>query len=296
VMKTFEEARNELLVSLRNRRSYTEALKVATNAQNKLKETKDPQKVAQELASSANMTAAEMVRETPYIKPGDDVKDIGTNQQFEDAVEKLNNPNDVGEPTGIKGGFAIPILVDKKEPRTPDFSEVRGQIADTLKKQRAKDQLEQKAKELAASTSSADGLKAAGEKEGFEADEEPNFKLGQSLGKAGSSTALDDQIFALKAGEITKTPVKVDDNWVIVGVTKRTDANMAEFAQKRDTLRQSMLQDRQSQVFEDYIGSVQQRMKQEGKITIYNEVLAAIESDEEPAALPNFPQLNLPEK
>ena len=66
-----------------------------------------------------------MVKETPYIKPGDDVPDIGSNQQFEQVVAPLNNPNDVGERTGVKGGFAIPMLVDKKEPRIPDFDEVK---------------------------------------------------------------------------------------------------------------------------------------------------------------------------
>src|SRR4030095_15434821 len=170
VPKTFAEAKQELLVSLRNRRSYSEALKVATKAYSRLKETKDVQKVAQEVAAEANMKPADMVRETPYIKPGDDVKDIGENQQFEEAVGQLNNPNDVAEPTGVKGGFAIPMLLDKKEPRIPDFDEVRTKIADIVKKQHAKDELEQKAKDLLASVSNTEGLKAAGEKAGYDAD------------------------------------------------------------------------------------------------------------------------------
>jgi len=289
VPKTFEEARQELLVSLRNRRSYAEALKVATRAQARLKETKDPQKVAQELASQANMSPAEMVRETPYIKPGDDVKDIGTNQQFEQAIGALNNPNDVGESTGIKGGFAIPMLVDKKEPRIPDFEEVRTKIAEVVKNQRAKDQLQQKAKDLAASLSSPNSLKEAGEKEGFEAGVDTDFKLGSSMGTIRPSDELDDHVYAMKAGEISKTPIKDGDNWIIIGVTKRTDADLAEFPKKREQVRQSMLSALQTQVFEDYISSVQQRMKREGRIKIYEDVLATIQTVEEPAALPNFP-------
>src|SRR5436305_10901990 len=107
VPKTFEDAKPELLVSLRNRRGYTIAQKIAQKAQDRLKETKDPQKVAQELAAEANMSATDMVRETPFIKPGDDVPNIGNSQQFEGAVAPLTNPNDVGERTGIKNGFAI---------------------------------------------------------------------------------------------------------------------------------------------------------------------------------------------
>ena len=253
--------------------------------------------MAQELAAEANMTPAEMVRETPYVKPNDDVPGIGSNQQFEAALAPLNNANDVGEATGVKGGFAIPMLIDKKEPRIPEFDEVKTKISDALKQQRAKEQLEQKAKDLVASATGPDALKAVGEKDGFEAGVEEDYKLGSTLGKAGSSAALDELIYGLKAGELSKTPIKVDNNWVIVGLTKRTDADLAEFAKERDQLKQSMISERQNQVFEDYVAGVQARMKNEGKIKIYDDVLASLEEDDEPAGMPGLPPgLNFPTK
>jgi len=291
VPKTFEEAKPELLVSLRNRKGYGAAFQIATKAQALLKETKDPQKVAQEFASQANMGAADMVRETPYIKPQDDVPGIGNNQQFEQAIASLNNPNDVGEPTGVKGGFAIPMLVDKKEPRIPEFDEVKTKITDAVKQQRAKDQVEQKAKDLLASASTPDALKAAGEKEGFETGTEDAFKLGSTLGKAGSSTALDELIYTMKSGEIMKSPIKVDDKWVVAGVTKRNEADLAEFAKQRDQLKDSMISERQNQIFEDYVAGIQEKMKRDGKIKVYEDVLDALPEEEEPALPPgmNFP-------
>lgn len=288
VQKTFAEAKPELLVSLRNRRGYGAAFQIAQKAHTRLQETKDPQKVAQEFAGEANMNAADMVRETPFVKPGDDVPEIGSNQQFEEALEPLNNPNDVGEVKGIKGGFAIPMLIEKREPRIPDFDEVKSKVSDAIKQQRAKEQLEQKAKELAASVNSPDTLKAAGEKEGFDSGLETDFKLGSSLGKAGISSQLDDLIYSLKPGEVSKTPIRVEDKWVIVGVRKKTDADMTGLLAQRDTLKQSMMGERQDQVFEDYIAAVQQRMKRDGKIKIYNDVLAQLE-ESEPAAEPIFP-------
>jgi len=295
VQKTFAEAKPELLVSLRNRRGYGAAFQIAQKAKSRLQETKDPQKVAQELATEANMAPAAMVRETGFIKPGDDVPDIGTNQQFEQALASLNNANDIGEPTGIKGGFAIPVLLDKKEPRIPDFDEVKTKIADAIKQQRAKEQLEQKAKDLLASATTPDALKAAGEKEGYDSGLEEGFKLGSSLGKAGISTALDDLIYSLKPGEVSKTPIKVEDKWVVVGLKNRVDADQNGFAAQRDTLRQSMTSERQDQVFEDYIAGVQQRMKQQGKIEINQKVLTQMD-ESEPAAEPGFPGgLNFPQ-
>src|SRR5215216_6116904 len=296
VPKTFAEAKPELLVSLRNRRGYGAAFQIAQKAKSRLQETKDPQKVAQELAAEANMQPADMVRETGFIKPSDEVPDVGVNQQFEQALAPLNNPNDVGEPTGIKGGFAIPMLLEKKEPRIPEFDEVKNKVADAIKQQRAKEQLEQKAKDLLGTVNGPDALKAAGEKEGFDSGLEEGFKLGSSLGKAGISTALDDLIYSLKPGEVSKTPIKVEDKWVIVGVKNRIDADQNGFTAQRDTVRQSMLSERQDQVFEDYIAGVQHRLKQQGKIEIYQDVLAQLD-ESEASAEPGLPAgLNFPTK
>lgn len=299
VPKTFEQAKPELLVSARNQRGYGVALDLAKKAAARLKETKDPQKVAQEFAAEANMTPAEMVRETGYVKPGDDVPNIGTNQQFEQELAKLNNPGDVADQAGVKDGFAIPMLVDKKDPRVPEFDEVKTKVADAMKQQRAKEQLDQKAKDLAASLSSPDAVKAAGEKDGFDSGFEEGFKLSSTLGKAGTSTAIDDAIYGLKEGEISKTPIKVDDKWVIVGIVKRIDPDFKSFNEgERDRLKQQLLGARQNQVFEDYIAKVQEKMKQDGKIKIYEDVLKELDEQQaasapEPALPPGF---NFPTK
>ena len=293
VPKTFEEAKPELLASLRNTRSYGVAAKLAERAQARLKETKDPQKVAKELAAEANMQPSEMVKETDYIRPGDDVPDIGSNQQFEQAIAVLNNPNDVGERTGVKGGFAIPMFVDKKDPRIPEFDEVKDKVAQSLKQERAKSQLEQKARELAGSISKPGDIKATGEKAGFEVANELDYKLGATLGKAGTSPSLDEAIYALKEGDVTKTPVKVGDSWVIIGATQRVEPEMATFNPQRVGRTSELLKRRQNQVFDDYIAKVHQRLKQEGKITIYKEVLASLQ-DEEPAAAPLPQQFPIP--
>ena len=294
VLQTFEQAKPTLIVSARNRRSYAAAAKLAQRAEARLKETKDPKKVAEELAREANMSPAEMVKETPYIKPGDDVPDIGNNQQFESAIAPLNNQDDVGVFTGVKGGFAIPIFVDKKDPRIPDFEEVKDKIAGTIKQQRAKEQLEQKAREIASSVKSVDDLKAAGEKEGFEVGTEDDWTLGGTLGKAGVSPALDEAVYDLKAGDITRTPVKVGEDWIILGARGRIDADMAAFASQRDQLTRSLISQRQSQVWSDYVAAVQAEMKRQGRIKIYKNVLDTIAEEEPSAAPPRFPNLPFP--
>src|SRR6185369_7581723 len=77
VPKTFDEAKPEILVSMRNRKAYGVAFQLAQKAHARLEATKDPQKVAQELASQANMTPAQMVRTTRYVEAVDDERAPG---------------------------------------------------------------------------------------------------------------------------------------------------------------------------------------------------------------------------
>jgi peptidyl-prolyl cis-trans isomerase D len=291
VPKTFEEAKPELLASLRNRKAYGIAAQISARAADALKKNpNDIQKVAQDLSGEANMKPSEMVKETPYIKPGDDVPNVGSSPQFEEAIAPLNNPNDVGSTTQVKGGFAIPILLDKKEPRIPEFDEVKDKVTQAVKQDRAKSQLEQAARDLAEHTGSAAELKAAAEKLGLEAKTDDGYKLSSPLGEAGTSPAADDVIYNLKPGEVAKSPIKIGENWVIVGENKRTEADLAEFAKQREKLTETALSERRSMVFGDYIAAVQARMQRDGKIKIYDDVLKQMADDAEPpAALPRRP-------
>ena len=293
VPKSFEDAKPELLVSLRNRRSYSVAQDIARKANDRFKETRDPQKVAQEFAAQANMTPAEMVKETPFIKPGDDVPEIGSSPQFEEKIQPLEEAGAVGDFVGVKGGFAIPQLVEKRDPRIPDFDEVKTQVAEDFKRTRAGEQLEQTAKEIAAAANGVDALKAAAEKSGLKAQDEEAFKVGRPLGSAGSDPALDAAVYALKAGEATKTPIKVGDRWVVVAVKERRDAKPEEFEKQKSTLTERALEERRGQLFDDFLVEARRRLEEKGQIEIYRETLAQLDADE-PAALPRRPPINLP--
>ncbi|MGI9105704.1 MAG: peptidyl-prolyl cis-trans isomerase [Pyrinomonadaceae bacterium] len=293
VPKTFEEAKRELLVSQRNTRAYKSAADLAARAVARVKETKDLQKVAQELAAEANMSAGEMVKETPFVKPGDDVPDIGSSPQFEEAIKPLENAGDVSDRVSIKNGFAVPLLVEKRDPRIPDFAEVRDEVVKRVKQQNALARVEGAARDLANNGASASDLKAAAEKLGLEAKTADAYKLGTPLGDAGTSAAADDAIYNLKEGEGSKTPVKIGDTWVVVAATKRTDADLAEFAKQREQLTQTLLNSRRSSVFEDYVSSHRARLDRDGKVKIYEDVLAR-NAEEDDSASPSSAPFQLP--
>ncbi|MGE3468487.1 MAG: peptidyl-prolyl cis-trans isomerase [Pyrinomonadaceae bacterium] len=279
--KSYETAKKELEVSLRNRRAYSVAAELAQRVSVSLKETKDPAKTAQAFAAEANMGAAEMVKETDFVKPGDEVANIGVSPQFEEGIAPLNNVGDVGEKTPIQNGFAIPMLADKKEPRDAEFDEVKDQIVDVVKLEQARAQVESIARQIAEAAGSAGALSGAASAKGMTAKDQKNFVLGSPLGEgptAATSEELETAIYAMKAGDVTKTPLKVGDNWYVVAVNSREEADTAEFAKQRSSLMQQMLATKRMRVFSDYLAETKRDMEANGSIKIYQAALDKIDA------------------
>ncbi|HQX56455.1 MAG TPA: peptidyl-prolyl cis-trans isomerase [Pyrinomonadaceae bacterium] len=292
VPKSFEDAKKEIEVSLRNRKAYAVAAELAQKIADALKQSKDVQKTAAQFAGEANMNVAEMIKETSYIKPGDDVPNIGTSPQFEEGIASLEKVGDVGEKTPIQNGFAIPTLADRKEPRDAEFDEVKAQILDVVKLDQARTKVEEIAKQIASGAASADALAGAAIAKGMKAKDQKAFIIGSPLGdgpSASTSEALEDAVYAMKSGEVTKTPIKIGDNWYVVGVTKRDDANTADFAKQRSSLLEQMLSKKRTAVFSDYLAATKKRLQDNGSIVIYKEVLAKTD-EPEPGSVPaNIP-------
>ena len=284
VPKSFEDAKKEIEVSLRNRRAYAATAELAQKVTDRLKEVKDVQKVAEEFAAQANMNAADMVRETGFVKPGDDVAKVGISPQFEEGIAGLANQGDVGDKIPVQNGFAIPLLIDKREPRDAEFDEVKAQVAETVKVEQARAKVEEIAKQIAAAATSASGLSSAAQSKGLKVKDAKSFILGSPLGE-GPSTAtseeLEDAIYGLKAGEVTKTPIKINDNWYVVGVNNREEADLTEFAKERDQLVEAKLKEKRGQIFSDYLASMRREMETKGEIKIYKDVLAKLEETTE---------------
>lgn len=304
VPKTFEDAKPELEVSLRNRKAYAITAELAQKVYDDLKQTKDVQATAQKFAGEANMSVSEMVRETGFVKPNDNVENIGISPQFEQGIAGLENANDVGEKIPVQNGFAVPLLVEKKEPRNAELAEVKDQVTEAVKLDKARVQVEEIAKQIAAGANTASGLSAAASSKGLKAQDQKAFILGSPLGQgpsASTNEALEDAVYALKEGEVTKTPLKVGDNWYIVGVNKREDASSEEFAKQRDELMQQMEQQKRGQIYSDYLAATRQKMEQNGEIKIYNDVLeridAEIQANNPQPQVPQLPQgLQIPQQ
>ena len=139
-------------------------------------------------------------------------------------------------------------------------------------------------KDIAAGANDPAGLAAAAKARGLEAKDQKSFILGSPLGEGatgGTTEELENALYAMKAGSVAKTPFKLGDNWVVVGVTNRTDANMADFAKQRSGLLEQMLGTKRSNVFNDYMEAARRKMESDGSIKVYKDVLTKIDGEDQ---------------
>ncbi len=285
VPKSFEDAKKELEVSLRNRRAYAVTAELAQKVTDALKANKNVEATAQQFAGEANMAVTEMVRETAYIKPGDDVPNIGVSPQFEDGIAMLANPQDVGDKIPVQNGFAIPMLADKKDPRDAEFDEVKAKVTEDAKNAFARERIAGIANEIASGAANVGALAGAASSKGLKAEESKGFVLGSPLGTGTSATtndALEDAIYALRQGEVTKTPIQIGDAYYIVGVNSREEANMDEFAKQRSTLMEQLAGRKKGEIFSDYLASTRRKMEEAKEIVIYDAAVKKLDEGDLP--------------
>jgi hypothetical protein len=86
------------------------------------------------------------------------------------------------------------------------------------------------------------------------------------------------------------SPIFLNDNYLVTGVTKRTEADLAEFTKQRDSLMESAQTARKNQIFNDYLAALMNKMKSDGSIKIYKEVLDQLREAEPDIDLPTQPR------
>ena len=85
---------------------------------------------------------------------------------------------------------------------------------------------------------------------------------GAALPEIGVSGAVEDAVFALKAGETTG-PISTENAVVVARVKERQDVNPAEMHTAREGIRNELLQSRRGQFFAAYMSKAKGKMKVE---------------------------------
>jgi len=272
-LPTFEQSRELLLKEARIRKGYSRAVEIATEAEQKFKETKNADAVVAEL-NTKHGAGVTSVKETPFFIEGDSIPDLGAASDFQAEIFDLANIGDVGQYRNVNNGFAIPQYTEKRDPHEPTFEEVKAKIENNYKIEKSKELAFERARQLAQATT-PDALRAAANSMGLKVDERQGIIGTDSIGPLVSESDR-APVHKLNINQVTSEPIKVNDgdNYVVAALLGRTDANMGQkFQSQRKSIEERLLDAKRNMVFSTYISSFQKQMKEKGEIKIYQGVI-----------------------
>jgi peptidyl-prolyl cis-trans isomerase D len=91
----------------------------------------------------------------------------------------------------------------------------------------------------------------------------------------GSMTGQASVAFSMKPGEISG-PIISGANGVVLDVVENQKPDEAEYAAKRDQIRDQLLQAKQQEIFQLFVSNLRDQMEKSGKVKINQEEMKAL--------------------
>jgi peptidyl-prolyl cis-trans isomerase D len=261
----FEEVENLIRPTLVQRRAEQLAQDLADKAFSMTKNNRTFEQIAAELKLA--------VQETPLFQQGASIPGIGNSQEFSSKIFGLKE-KEIGSPTRIPNGFAIPQVAEIKAPYIPELAEVRAKVEDALRAEKAADLVKLKAQEFADKAKSGK-FETLAKAYAVEVKASEEFTRNGNLAGLGSSSPLDSFAFSAELGAVSP-PIEVGQKVVVAQLKERKSIDANELASARESLRQSLLAPKRDRVFQSFVESVKERMNKAGKIRINEAEFAAI--------------------
>ncbi len=165
-------------------------------------------------------------------------------------------------------GYGVYEVLSTKPPATPSFDEIRAKLEEQFKNEQGGQLLGKKIQELADRARAAHDLKKAAKELGVSIkSSEPVLATGQVPDIGSMSNEGVAGVFAGKPGDIVG-PAQAGQNGAVLQVVSREEPTAAEMAQKKDEVREVLLQTKRQEMFGLYVTNLRQQMEKSGKIVI----------------------------
>ena len=203
---------------------------------------------------------------TDFFSRTDSLPGLGSSPQFMDVVfgAREKSPPDLAP---LPQGYAVFELLAVKPPATPTFEDIRSRVENEFKNERATVLLTQKAKELSDRAKAEHDLKKAAKELGATLKTSDLVAPDGQVPDIGSLSGPASVIFDMKPSEISG-PISSGSNAVVVFLLERQQPSDQEFAQKKEQIRESLLQNKQGELFGLFVANLRQQMEKSGKVKI----------------------------
>jgi len=151
--------------------------------------------------------------------------------EFEQAAFAMK-PGEISNPVKTAFGYHIIKVVDSKPDTTRPVAEVRSEIEEQLKWQKAQAEAEKIAKSLEGTMKSPADLDRIAKERGMTTVETGLIQSNEPIQGVGSQPELSTRVFGMKEGEVTPA-MRVATGWVFATATGRQDAYLPKLDEVR---------------------------------------------------------------
>jgi peptidyl-prolyl cis-trans isomerase D len=211
---------------------------------------------------------------TDFISSTDTLPGIGTAPQFTEAVfaaAEKSPPDQIQVPQG----FAIFELEAIKPAATPTFEEIRSRVETEFKNERSGTLLTQKTQELSDRAKADHDLKKAAKELGATMKTSDFVLPDGQVPDIGSMSGAAAVAFTLKPGDISG-PVDSGNTGAVLAILEKQAPTEADFAAKKDQIRDTLMQGKQSELFGLFMANLREQMEKSGKIKINEQEMKSL--------------------
>jgi peptidyl-prolyl cis-trans isomerase D len=264
-MKTLDEVKGEIEPIVKQQKTEDMAQKQASDLLQQAK--------TQGLDAAAAAKGVAVVT-SDFFGRRDLVPGLGPAPQLMDAVFGAAEKSPP-EMASTSQGFALFQLVAVKPPSTPTFEEIRTRVEEQFKSERGNILLAQKTQELSDRAKTEHDLKKAAKELGATVKTSDFVLPDGQVPDIGSMAGEASVAFSMKPGDISG-PIESGGNGVVISLQEVQAPSDADFAAKRDQIREMLLQGKQQEIFELFVTNLRDQMEKSGKIKINQDELKAL--------------------
>ena len=210
------------------------------------------------------------IAETHPVAANDPVLELGNSQDVKDEIVRLRQ-GELSLPIRTDRGYVILSLKQLIPAHPGTFEEVREKVISELKQQKGEQLAHSKVEELVKRVKAGEKFDPAAKALALEPKTSDLFARNGNVTGVGSGRVL-APAFSLKQGEVG-APLLSGGFWVAYQVVEKVEPNPGDFEQQKKTITDTLLQSKRSMAFEAFRSSLEERLKQEGKLKLMPEKL-----------------------
>ena len=262
--KTFDEVKDTLRTPLLLQKADAQGNSIADKMSADIRQSNKV--TLDELAQKYHLE----ISETRPVSPADPLLELGNGQDLKEEISRLRQ-GELSLPLHTDRGFVVLSLKEVVPAHQGSLDEVRDKLIAELKQQKSVQLAQTNADELAKRVKAGEKFAPTAKALGLDPKTSDPFARSGTIPSVASGKQLSAAFF-LKPGDVGG-PSSIGENTIVYQIVEKTEPDPAEFDKQKKTITDNLLQQKRNLAFDAFRASLEERLKQEGKLKLMPEKL-----------------------